>query len=129
MRDKLRHEIEDILRQAGQGTSSPLRESEEPLRRSGSTLKRMLRRAFAILSPGRILLAGALLLLTALLVRGRAPFLVGLLAWTGLSLFIVAYAMFFTRTTPEVEKRWRGRVVRYSKPPGWWERFARWLHR
>ncbi|MBF8267957.1 MAG: hypothetical protein HW388_1465 [Dehalococcoidia bacterium] len=134
MSQRYQREIEEILRQAGESTSSkgPGRTRGHPF------LARLSRLGRAIggriyLNPGRLLFTGVALLLSAVLVSALIPGMAGPVVWAGLILFILAYALFFAQSNPRVEKRWRGRVID-SRPPtrrgdGWQGRFQRWLRR
>ena len=64
-------------------------------------------------SPGRMMLAAVAILLAAAVLRFMLPMLFGPLAWAGLALFIVAYAMFFLRPSSRggARKQWRGRYL------------------
>lgn len=113
MPEKYLQEIEDILKQVRLPGRRPRRRS---LSSSGMPLLRILS-----LSPGKLLLAALVLLLTALLIQGRAPGLVGWLFWIGLLLLIGAYALYFRRVGSAPERKWRGRAVDGSVP-SWWRR-------
>jgi len=75
-----------------------------------------------------VFLASIALLVAALVMRSVAPRLVGPLAWGGIALFIVAYAMFFIRSGTRVEKRWRGRPLEEPRE-GLLEWLRRWWRR
>ena len=128
MSEKYQREIEEILKQAGDLKSTAKRGPKPP---KGSFwrliwlyVKRSLGGKVWSLSPGRIMLVAVSLLLAALIVRpiGFGGF-VAPFAWTGLLLFIVAYAMFFVHP-PKLDKRWRGQSVEGEKK-SWWDRFRR----
>ena len=106
MADQYKKEIEEILTQAGEFGASPNISPRRPA--LFKFIWYQLARSFSggplFLPPGRVLLAAITLLLLAL-VTGM-----GLLAWVGLILFIVGYAMFFVRPR-KIEKRWRGKPV------------------
>ena len=128
MPERYQREIEEILRQAGESAS--VRESEEfgggPLSGRLSRIRRGIgNRIYP--SPGRIMFIGACLLLSAVLVNAIAPGLVGLLGWSGLILFVLAYALFFAKPGFRVEKRWRGRVLEPEE--NLWDTFQRWMSR
>ena len=119
MSERYQREIEEILQQAGDLGSG------NRTGRSGQGLLRLIWLQIAgsvagknwSLSPGRIMLIAVVLLLSALVLQ------VGLLAWAGLLLFIIGYAMFFVRP-PKVEKRWRGQRIDYGGE-SWWHRLRR----
>ena len=125
MSNRYQQEIEEILKQAGGF------ESSDRYRRPRQNFWRLLwvylgqslgGKAWSI-SPGRIMLIAGSLLLTALIVRAIVPGLVAPLAWAGLLLFIVGYAMIFVRP-PKIEKRWRGQPLE-DAGESWWDRFRR----
>ena len=131
MAERYQREIEEILEQTG--TSA---DPKQPAK-SGGMLRRLGRsrgsgsggRARRI-TPLRVFMASIALLLTALLMNSLAPGLQGLFAWSGLLLFIVAYALFFTHPGKPIEKRWRGQVVGDSPPQAPRRlRLPRWLRR
>ena len=125
MSERYKKEIEEILKQAGELGSG----------NSGSRPRPGLRRLIWVhvaqslggktwsLSAGRVMLIAVVLLLSALVVGAIIPGLVGILAWAGLILFIVGYAMFFIRPS-RVEKRWRGQPIEYEGA-SWWDRLRR----
>lgn len=128
MPDRYQDEIEEILRQAGEVShSSPPKEMEraggegaKPVRASrqarspGPHYRRQLPR----LSPGKVMLAGAIILILGVKFWP--------LIWVGLALLVAAYLMFFvTPRSISYEKRWRGRLVDEVQSP--WDRFKRWI--
>ena len=125
MPERYKREIEEILRQAGELGTGTSTERSRPgfLRLVRLHATNSLGGKTWSISPGRVMLLAIALLLSSLIVR---PFLGGLtplLAWGGLLLFIVGYAMFFVRPT-KVEKRWRGEKIEYDQNT-WWDRFRR----
>ena len=134
MSERYQQEIEEILRQVGESTSSeePKENSGHPLLTSLSRMGRSIGNRI-YLNPGRLMFIGLALLLSAVLISAIVPGLVGPIVWSGLILFILAYALFFARTKPNVEKRWRGRLIE-NQPSSWsgggrWGKFQRWLRR
>lgn len=125
MPEKYQEEIEEILRQAGD-----LRPPSHGRRARGSIwrlvwlhiVQSLGGKAFS-LSPGRIILAALALLLSTLIVRAIVPGLVVPLAWAGLLLFLVGYAMLFVKPR-KMEKRWRGQPLEQSGE-SWWDRLRR----
>ena len=109
MARRYEREIEDILKQAGEIGPGPIRRRRGFLALLRSYAARALGGRTWSVTPGRVMLtAGALLLIGLLMpafVQGSiwAP-----MAWAGLVLFIIGYAMFFIRPR-KTEKRWRGR--------------------
>ncbi len=113
MAERYKREIDEILRQAGElGAGKRSRPSLPRLMWMGLTQSLGGKRWS--LSPGRVMFIAVALLLSALIMS------VPLLAWAGLILFIVGYAMFFVHP-PKIEKRWRGQPMDYSGG-AWWHR-------
>jgi len=117
MPDRYKSEIEEILQQAGE-----LRSVSNQPNRFLKFIKFVYLHFIASLggkslaiTPGRILLGSMLLFLLAIVLQ------VGFLAWSGLILFIIAYAMFFIRP-PKIEKRWRGQIIDDGSN-NWWDKF------
>jgi len=104
--DKYKKEIEKILEQAGDFGESPNNNPQKPV--LFKFIWHQLVRSFSggplFFPPGRVLVAAIALLLLGL-VAGMS-----FLAWIGLILFIIGYAMFFVRPR-KIEKRWRGKPV------------------
>jgi hypothetical protein len=126
MSQRYQKEIEDILRQAGEVGSGkgPRRPRQSLLRLAWIYVARSLGGKTWSISPGRIMLAAVSLLLSALIVGAFVPGgIVAPLAWAGLLLFIVGYAMFFVRP-PKVEKRWREQAID-DGTEAWWDRLRR----
>ena len=133
MSQRYQREIEEILRQAGESTASngPSGKKGHPLLASLSRVGRSIGNR-VYLNPGRLMFIGLALLLSAVLISAIVPGLVGPIVWSGLILFLLAYVLFFARTKPNVEKRWRGRLVdnqSSSREGGRWGMFQRWLKR
>jgi hypothetical protein len=134
MSERYQQEIEDILRQVSESPSlvKPMEISGHPLLTRLSRMGRSMGNLI-YLNPGRIIFIGMALLLSAIFISAIVPGLVGPIVWSGLILFILAYALFFARTKPNVEKRWRGRLIE-NQPYSWSEggrlgKFHRWLKR
>jgi hypothetical protein len=128
MPERYQEEIEEILRRAEEATPpGPARGSEKNAR-NVSNLSRRANRPYRLsaggvhwlyLSPGKIALAGFVLLLVGAL-------WINLLIWVGLGLLVLAYLLFFVKPgSLSYEKRWRGRMVETQPSP--WQRFLRWL--
>jgi VIT1/CCC1 family predicted Fe2+/Mn2+ transporter len=123
MPERYQREIEEILKQSGDLGG------KERERKAPQSIWRLVLRSFGrslggrawSISPGRVMLAAAVLLLLAFVLRFSASGLVAPLAWAGLLLFIVGYAMFFLRPA-KVEKHWRGRSL---EEDSWWNRFRK----
>ena len=125
MSNRYQREIEEILQQAGElGTGKGRRGGRRGLL---SLLRGYMAQAIGgrnlSITPGRVMLVAVALLLSALIMTSAIPGLVGPLAWAGLLLFIVGYAMFFIRRKGP-EKRWRGRRVDDGED-SWLERLRR----
>ena len=125
MSNRYQREIEEILKQAGDlGTIGRDRKPRQSFRRLlWSYVSQSLGGRGWSISPGRIMLIAGALLLSALIVRVVAPGLVAPLAWAGLLLFIVGYAMIFVKP-PRIEKRWRGQSLE-DAGESWWDRIRR----
>jgi len=125
MSNRYQREIEEILQQAGElGTGKGRRGGRKGLLNllRGYVAQSIGGRNLSI-TPGRVMLVAVALLLSALIMTSAIPGLVGPLAWAGLLLFIVGYAMFFIRPG-KVDKRWRGQPID-DRGERWWERFRR----
>jgi len=124
MARRYEEEIEDILKQAGEiGSVGPTK------RRKGffvlllSYVTQSVGGRNWSITPGRIILTAAALLLVGLLLQSSIPGIGALMAWGGLALFIVGYAMFFIRPR-KFEKRWRGQPIDDSGEK-FWDRLRR----
>ena len=120
MPQKYQKEIEEILRQAGELSTgpSPKRRPQGFLALAWTYVTESVGGNAWSLSPGRVMLIGGSLLLSALIVQAVAPGLVGIFAWAGLILLILGYAMFFVRPR-RMEKRWRGQPIDYRGDTLW----------
>ena len=129
MSSKYQREIEEILQKAGDIDGGGRRpEPASPDRKIGFFrlvwlyVRQSLGGRFWSISPGRVMLLGFVLLLSALLiiplVGGRA----GLLGWAGLIIFIVGYGMVLVRP-PKSPKMWRGEPVEDNS--SWLDRIRR----
>ena len=128
MSNRYQREIEEILKQAGDlGPSGRDRRPRQSFwRLLWSYVGQSLGGRGWSVSPGRIMLIAGSLLLSALIVRVIVPGVPGLvapLAWAGLLLFIVGYAMIFVKP-PKIEKRWRGQSLE-DAGESWWDRIRR----
>ena len=124
MSERYKKEIEEILQQAGELAPSKRSRGSGPsfLKLIWLNLARAVGGKTWSFSPGRVMLIGLALLLSALIMQAVVPGIVALLAWGGLVLLIVGYAMFFIRP-PKIEKRWRGQSIDYGDT--WWDRLRR----
>jgi Flp pilus assembly protein TadB len=121
-------EIEEILEQAG--NVQPQSATPHPGSGRFYRLRSQIAQAFSArgwkVSPGKLMLVSVGLLLVALLMNAVIPAAVGPVAWAGIVLFIVAYALFFILPPKsKVERHWRGRPVDYA-PRSWRGRFLPW---
>jgi len=111
---RLEREIEEILEKStGQSSEfgvSTIHPGEEI--RSKQPLVDRIRKKISI-KP--LFITGGLLMLSALIVGIISPGMKsGILFWSGLTLFITAYAFYFTRPSSNSQLRWRGRLIRYE---------------
>ena len=111
---RLEREIEEILEKST-GKSSGLNSEEiQPIRESHkeeSIADRIRKKIFV----KQFLITSVALMLSALIVGVISPGIKsGFLFWSGLTLFIVTYAFYFTRPSPSSQLRWRGRPVKYD---------------
>ena len=130
MPDKYQDEIEKILEGLGENvpTSSP-GEPGKPARSAPSELstadgqpsiKNSSRRRPTV-SPGKLAVAGLLLLLLGAVIK------MTWLIWGGLGLLVGAYLLFFVKPrSSSYDKRWRGQLLE-AQPSSTWEQFKRWL--
>ena len=128
MSGRMDREIEEILARSEEVLTSQPGKPQRSRRQGSSRWSRPgWTRLGGSISPGRVFIASVALLLTALIlnVAGAGP--VAVLFWLGLVLFIVAYALFFVRSSSPPELRWRGKPVDYGRPPSLWTRVRRWL--
>ena len=124
MPKRYEEEIEEILKQVGEVDPGPVRRRRGFLGLLGAYVFRLLGGGTWAITPGRVMLTAGVVLLLGLLM----PMLVqasiwAWLAWGGLILFIVGYAMFFIRPR-KVEKRWRGQPID-DGDESLWERLKR----
>ena len=111
---RLEREIEEILEKSTPQSSefgvNPIHPSEEI--RSKQPLVNRIKKKISI---KQLFITGGLLMLSALIVGIISPGMKsGILFWSGLTLFIAAYAFYFTRPSPNSQLRWRGRPIRYD---------------
>ena len=120
-----------------------LEEIEEILRKTeGETPTRSRRRTFRLfrglpairpsppswvrtLSPSKLVIAGVVALVLAMIFRAVYRGLMAPFIWAGLGLFVLAYLYFLVSPSrPRYEKRWRGRPIE-DEPASPWERLRR----
>ena len=126
MSERYQREIEEILgdsQELPQGKSLPKERSIARILLAA--LGRFLGGRGWGLSPGRIMLGSLGLILIAFLFRASMPGLVAPIAWVGLVVFILGYALFFINPSGSYEKRWRGQVI--ESQPRLRERIVKWI--
>ena len=124
MPQRYEDEIEEILKQVGEVGPGPVRRRRSFFSLLGAYISKLLGGGAWSITPGRVMLVAGIVLLLGLLMPSLAP--AGIwapLAWGGLILFIVGYAMFFIRPR-KVEKRWRGQPID-DADEGIWARLRR----
>ena len=130
MPEKYQDEIEEILKRAGEAPpSEPPQEVERrravdrgpnPVRssREAPAPRPNYRWPLPRVSPGKVMLTGAIVLITGIWFWP--------LIWVGLALLVVSYLLFFvTPRSISYEKKWRGRSVDEVQSP--WDRIKNWL--
>ena len=76
-----------------------------------------------LVTPGRLLVGGILLLMVALFLNNSVPF------WIGLAAIVAAYFVFFSKPKSPVEKRWRGQSIEEGLANNAPSRVWRWIKR
>lgn len=135
MSELYQREIEEILRKVPQSApEEPPRNSQRNLvlRRLGGTVRSLL--GVVYLSSGLLVPIGLGLLLVAVLVTVVLPGLFEPIVWLGFIGVMLVYVLFFAaKSKPDVEKRWRGRVVDQPRTVSelgvFWHRLRRTLKR
>lgn len=130
MPDKYQDEIEKILE--GLGENAPTNSAGEPGKPArsapselstadGQPARRGSGRRGPTVSPGKLAVAGLLLLLLGAIIK------MTWLIWGGLGLLVGAYLLFFVKPrSSSYEKRWRGQLLE-DQPASTWEQLKRWL--
>ncbi len=133
MSSKYQREIEEILQKTdgpGDGGRGPKRKSSGRsigfFRLVWLYVRQSLGGRFWSISPGRVMLVGFVLLLSALLVIPLVGGRAGLLGWAGLIIFIIGYGMVLARP-PKVQKKWRGEPI--EDDDSWLDRIRRRISR
>jgi hypothetical protein len=127
MAQRYQREIEKILdktndesEKAGTNMSaSPRRQS----RGSQASAPRSGPRFTPRFTPGNLVVAGVVLLITAV-VLGSQP-----LMWIGIALFVIAYVSYFNKPGRNVERRWRGQSIEDEPQPSVVQRLWSWITR
>jgi len=133
MPDKYQEEIEEILKNAGEGVpEESAGQQEKPLEDRPRAVQRASRSDEAPVSytprgrwpsitPGKILMTGLVVFVVTALLQ------IWVLIWVGLALLVVGYLLFFiTPRNVSIEKRWRGESIE-DPPESPWDRFKRWI--
>jgi hypothetical protein len=137
MKQRYEREIEEILGETAgpppSGESSKKVQSSGGVMRVTSEARRPTRGfpwSFRLrLSSRHLGLIGAVLLLAAMILSYTSvPLAVGVTAALGVGFLVLAWILIFLQTEPEVEKRWRGRVIEDgTSSASWANRLRRWL--
>ena len=127
MSERYKEEIEDILRQVGDSSSSSNRRfyGERFFKFALMRISQSLQGGAWSLRPGRVMLLSVVVFVSAVIAGVFSSGLGAPLGWIGFVLFVAAYVMFLSRS-PKVdyEKRWRGRTMEYVSK-SWWDRVRR----
>ena len=130
MADKFEREIEEIIRNAGDGLPPPPRSARRAVRRA----KPPRRRWQPAIKAGPIMLASVALLLAGVLLWNVSNGLGGMIMLGAVILFLLSYLLFFGRWATGgsggYEKRWRGQPINEGPPlPPLGARLRGWLRR
>ena len=119
MPDQYQREIEDILRKAEAQAPLPKPQSSRQSLRSlvWQYARQSMSNSAWPISPGKLMLTAAALLLVALVLKSVLPITMWL-GWAALVVFIIAYAMFFIKPSKRANggargtrKMWRGHYI------------------
>ena len=135
MSNKYQREIEEILQKAdgledgGRGSKrGPSGRNMGFFRLVWLYVRQSLGGRFWSISPGRVMLVGFVLLLSALLVIPLVGGRAGLLGWAGLIVFIIGYGMVLARPPKvKMQKKWRGEPIEDDE--SWLDRIRRRISR
>ena len=121
MPERFKQEIEEILEQS-EALPPQSRTKRAPKTNAGEP-----KSSGSVITPGRVIIAGVLLLLTfALIFDGT---LSTVFLWAGLVIGVLGYAFFFVRADrAENKPHWRGTPVEYdstSSSPSFWDKLTR----
>ena len=129
MAQRYQREIEEILGQAGEEGEGAGSDGSKPPRSPRRVARAPRRRLGRLVrpTPRRLLLAGIVLLILAVVLNaldapGVRPFF-----WASVVLFVFAYVAYFTRPRRTVERRWRGQPMDDPQPAGPLSRLWRWI--
>ena len=135
MSSKYQREIEEILQKAGDIDGDDRRPKPASSDKSigffrlvWMYVRQSLGGRFWSISPGRVMLVGFVLLLSALLVIPLVGGRAGLLGWAGLIIFIIGYGMVLARPPKmKMQKKWRGEPIEDDE--SWLDRIRRKISR
>ena len=133
MPEKYQDEIEEILRRSGESApvKSPMERQQPPddLPETYSSVRELKQsggrpaRWWPSISPGKVMLGGLVIFLSAALLG------ISLLIWLGLAVLVGAYLLFFVKPgSTSLEKRWRGRSVEEEEGSNV-DKLKKWLRR
>ena len=122
MPERFKQEIEEILEQS-EAMPPPSRPKRAPQAKDGDPKSSL----GGVITPGRIIIAGVILLLTfAIIFDGT---LATVFLWAGLVVGVLGYAFFFVRADrAENKPHWRGKPVEYDSAasgPSLWDKLTR----
>lgn len=122
MPERFQQEIEEILEQS-EAQAPPSR----PKRAQRANVDGTVEGAGRVITPGRVIIAAVILLLTFALIFDGTMATVFL--WAGLVVGVLGYAFFFVRADRADNKlHWRGKPVEYDAPPSgpsFWDKLTR----
>ena len=127
---RYQREIEEILGQVneeppakGGSRGSGPRLVKSKVRPAGSPRPRLA----LDLTPGRLFLIGAGLLVASLVLTAVGFGYAAPLAWIGIGLFVVAYIRFFAKPRRSTDRMWRGQSIEDPPSPSAPSRWWRWI--
>ena len=111
---RLEREIQEILNNSTNQSSGLSPEEFKPIMEPHGKLS-ILGRIRKKIFFKQLFLTGVGLMFSALILGIISPGIKsGVLFWSGLTLFIVTYAFYFTRPSLNSQLRWRGKLVKYD---------------
>ncbi len=133
MPDKFMREIDEILERVERGGAIEGSKDED----GPGTKRRKLRRLLpgpiwanrlTSVSPSKVILAGIVLLLLAVVILAFADLKMFPLLFAGLALVVIAYLLFIAKPGgAQYQKRWRGHLVEDRRYEPLWHKVKRWL--
>ena len=133
MPDKFMREIDEILERVERGGAVEGSKDEDGPGTKRGKLRRLLpgpmwRDRFTNVSPSKVMLAGIVLLLLAVVILAFTQFKMFELLWAGLVLVVIAYLLFIAKPGgTRYQKRWRGHLVEDRRYEPMWHKVKRWL--